>query len=56
MFDLVLLSVDGSPDSEEAVQLTCQLATVHGDQGREEVSGFFSWQHTGVVKAPGTPA
>ncbi len=30
MFERVLLSVDGSPDSEKAVRLTCQLAAVHG--------------------------
>jgi nucleotide-binding universal stress UspA family protein len=32
VFDLVLLSVDGSPDSDKAVGLTCQLAKVHGSQ------------------------
>jgi nucleotide-binding universal stress UspA family protein len=32
MFERVLLSVDGSPDSEKAVQVTCGLARVHGSR------------------------
>ena len=30
MFERVLLSVDGSPDSRKAVRLACELARVHG--------------------------
>lgn len=32
MFDLVLLSVDGSSDSDRAVALTCELAAIHGSR------------------------
>jgi nucleotide-binding universal stress UspA family protein len=32
MFDRVLLSVDGSEDSDKAVRLTCELARIHGSR------------------------
>jgi len=32
MFERILLSVDGSPDSEKAVRLTAELARLHGSR------------------------
>ena len=32
MFERILLSVDGSPDSDKAVRLTCELARIHGSR------------------------